>query len=484
VLTPRLTFVNKGMSLEHKDAIIKFLKEYVDCFTRNYREMPRLSQKLVEHQLPIKSGFKPYKQPARRFNLIIHDRVKEEVERLLDAGFIRPCRYTEWVSYIIPMEKKGTGKIWVCIGFHKLNKATHKDEYPMLIADMLINNAFGHRVIIFLDGNAGYNQIFMAEEGMSKTAFRCPSFIGLFEWVVMTFDLKNAGATYQRAMNLIFHDFPGIILEIYIDDGVVKSDGMDSHLADLHLALERMRRYGLKMNPLKCVFGVSTDKFLAFIIHEPGIEIGPKNIVSISKVQPPQCKNDMQKNLGKLNCLRRFIFNLLGKIIAFAPMPRVKNEANFTWGANQQRAFDDIKRYLSSPSVMKAHIVGILFRLYITAKDSVIGAILTQVTDGKEHIIAYLSRCLINAETRYSFIEKLCLSLVYTFSKLRHYLLSSTCIVACETDVIKHLVTSRPSARTISLIKIVTGHHYKSNNYKVIHHIYIARIKVSYYIDS
>jgi hypothetical protein len=99
----------------------------------------------------------------------------------------------------------------------------------------------------------------------------------------------------------------------------------------------------------------------------------------------------MQKNLGKLNCLRRFIFNLSGKIIAFAPMPRVKNEANFTWGANQQRAFDDIKRYLSSPSVMKAHIVGILFRLYITAKDAVIGAILTQVTDGKEHIITYLS---------------------------------------------------------------------------------------------
>jgi hypothetical protein len=103
----------------------------------------------------------------------------------------------------------------------------------MHIADMMINDASGHKVVSFLDGNAGYNQIFMAEEDMYKTAFRFPGFVGLFEWVVMTFGLKNAGATYQRAMNLIFHDLLGIILEIYIDDIVVKSDGMEGHIVDL-----------------------------------------------------------------------------------------------------------------------------------------------------------------------------------------------------------------------------------------------------------
>ena len=98
----------------------------------------------------------------------------------------------------------------MCINFRDLNKATPKDEYPMPIANMLINEASGHCIINFLDGNAGYNQIFTAEEDMSKTAVRCLSFVGLFEWVVMTFGLKNAGATYQRAMNLIFHDLLGI----------------------------------------------------------------------------------------------------------------------------------------------------------------------------------------------------------------------------------------------------------------------------------
>jgi hypothetical protein len=102
--------------------------------------MPGLSRELVEHWLPIKSGFRPYKQSARRFNPIIHDQVKEEVDRLLNARFIRPCRYAEWVSNIVPVEKKGTNKIRVCIDFCNLNKATSKDEYRMPIAIMLINN--------------------------------------------------------------------------------------------------------------------------------------------------------------------------------------------------------------------------------------------------------------------------------------------------------------------------------------------------------
>jgi hypothetical protein len=109
-------------------------------------------------------------------------------------------------------------------------------------------------------------------------------------------------------------------------------------------------------------------------------------------------------------------------------------------GAEQQLAFDEIKKYLSSPPVMKAPKCGILFQLYITGKNSVIGVVLTQVIDGKEHIITYFNQHLINAKTRYLFIEKLWLSLFHACSKLRHYLLSSTCVVACQSDIIKHML--------------------------------------------
>ena len=193
----------------------------------------------------------------------------------------------------------------------------------------------------------------------------------------MTFGLKNAGATYQRAMNLIFHDLIGVVLEVYIDDIVIKSAGLNHHLADLKLALERMRCFGLKMNPLKCAFGVSTGKFLSFIIHEKGIEIDPKRIEAMKRVEAPTCKKDLQKFLGKVNYLRRFISYLSGKIDAFTPILRLKNEAEFTWGAKQQEAFEKIKQYLSSPPVLKVPRRGVPFRLYAAAEDRVIGAVLT-----------------------------------------------------------------------------------------------------------
>jgi hypothetical protein len=198
-----------------------------------------LSPELVEHQLPIKKGFRTFKQNPHLFNSTIYDRIKEEINRLLQAGFIQPCRYAEWVSNIVPIEKKDSGKIRVCFDFRYLNRATLKDEYAMPIVDMLINDASGHQVISFLDGNAGYNQIFMAKEDMSKIVFICPGFVGLFEWVVMTFGLKIAGATYKRAINLIFHDLIGVIIEVYIDDIMIKSAIHKSYLADLGLTFER-----------------------------------------------------------------------------------------------------------------------------------------------------------------------------------------------------------------------------------------------------
>ena len=151
--------------------------------------------------------------------------------------------------------------------FRDLNRATPKDEYPLPVVETLINAAAGHKMMSFMDGNASYNQIFMAPEDVHKTAFRVPGAVGLFEYLVMTFGLKNVGAMYQRAMNYIFHDLIGKLVEIYIDDVVVKSTSAGGHLEDLCKVLERTRKFGLKMNPKKCAFGVSAGQFLGFLVH-------------------------------------------------------------------------------------------------------------------------------------------------------------------------------------------------------------------------
>jgi hypothetical protein len=322
---PRLAFISANSESGFREKLIKLLKEYKDCFAWDYSEMPGLDRSIVEHRLPIKPGFRPYKQPPRKIyeDEVLAD-VKKEVERLLDANFIQPCRYAEWISNIVPVYKNNW-KMRVCIDFRDLNRATPMDGYPMPVADLLVNAAAGHKVISFMDGNAGYNQIFMATEDISKTAFRCPGHIGLFEWIVMTFGLKNAGATYQRAMKYIFHELIGKIVEIYIDDVVIKSVNHGSHLEDVKRTLECTRKHGLKMNPNKCAFGVSAGEFLGFLVHG-GIEVGKKSMRAIDEVVPPTSLKELQSLLGKVNYVRRFISNLSQKVLPFSLLLKLKKD--------------------------------------------------------------------------------------------------------------------------------------------------------------
>ena len=142
--------------------------------------MPGLSTKLVKHRLPIKEGFLQFPQAPRRMAPGTILKVKEEIEKLVRAGFIRPAKYVKWLSNIVHVMKKN-GKLRICIYFRNLNMATPKDEYPILVADLLVDGAFGYEILSFMDGYFDYNQIFIAENDVHKNAFRCPSSIETFE---------------------------------------------------------------------------------------------------------------------------------------------------------------------------------------------------------------------------------------------------------------------------------------------------------------
>jgi hypothetical protein len=150
--------------------MIALLMEYSDCFVWDYTEMPGLDRSIIEHRLPLKKGFRPFQQRARQMRTEVLEEVKKEIEKMLEAGFIRPCRYAEWISSIVPVQKKD-GRWRVCVDFRDLNRSTPRDEYLMPVAEMLINVAVGNKILSFMDGNADYNQIFMAPEDIHKTAF-------------------------------------------------------------------------------------------------------------------------------------------------------------------------------------------------------------------------------------------------------------------------------------------------------------------------
>ncbi|KAK2382415.1 hypothetical protein QL285_069951 [Trifolium repens] len=411
----RPTYISANITPNLKEKLVLLLKEFSDCFAWDYNEMPGLNREMVELRLPIKAGKKPVKQ--------------------------LPRRYVEWLANIVPVIKKN-GTLRVCIDFRDLNNATPKDEYAMPVAEMLIDSAAGYEFLRMLDDYSGYNQIFIAEEDVSKTAFRCPGALGTYEWVVMPFGLKNAGATYQRAMNSMFHDFIDTFMQVYIDDIIIKSSSEDSHLLYLRQSFERMWKHGLKMNPLKCAFCVHAGDFLGFVVHKKGIEINQNKTKAILETKPPSTKKQLQSLLGKINFLRRFISNLSGKAQTFSPLLRLKKDDPFKWNEEHQKAFDDIKSYLIKPPVLMPPSRNKAMKLYIAASDKTIGSMLAQEDDnGIENAVYYLSRVLNDAETRYTAIEKLCLCLYFSCTKLKHYIKPVDVYVYFHFDVIKHMLT-------------------------------------------
>ena len=147
----------------------------------------------------------------------------------------------------MPIKKKN-GKIRCCVDFRNLNKACLKDEFPLPNMELLIDSTARHTMFSFMDGFSGYNQIWMSPKDAMKTAFRTP--IGNFYYTVMPFGLKNAGATYQRAMTAIFHDIMHCKLEDYVDDVVVKIETREGHFKTLRRVFKRCRQYKLCMNSL------------------------------------------------------------------------------------------------------------------------------------------------------------------------------------------------------------------------------------------
>ncbi|PNY08742.1 hypothetical protein L195_g005274 [Trifolium pratense] len=379
----RPTYISANIPKELHAKLVELLKEFKDCFAWDYNKMPGLSRNLVEHRLPIRPDKEPVKQSPRRFALEILSKIKEEIERLLRSKFIRTARYVEWLANIVPVIKKN-GSLRICIDFRDLNNVTPKDEYSMLVVEMLIDSAAGFEYLSMLDGYSGYNQIFIAEEDVAKTAFRCPRALGTYKWVVMPFCLKNAGATYQRAMNSIFHDFIDTFMQVYIDDIIVKSSSQNDHLICLRKSFERMRKYRLKMNPLKCAFCVHAGDFLGFVVHKKVIEINQNKTKAILETKPPTNKKQLQSLLGKINFLRRFISNLSGKAQAFSPLLRLKKEDIFTWGQDQQGALDEIKKYLSNPPTLMPPIRNKFMKLYISASGTTLGSMLAQEDENGE----------------------------------------------------------------------------------------------------
>ncbi|KAL0318211.1 UNVERIFIED_CONTAM: Transposon Tf2-12 polyprotein [Sesamum calycinum] len=411
---PRPIYISASLTHGEEGTYIALLHEFKDVFTWSYKEMPGLDPNVAVHHLSVKKGARPVKQGQRRFRPELILLIEGEVNKLIEVSFIREVKYPMWISSIVPVRKKN-GQIRVCVDFRNLNNACPKDDFPLPIAELMIDATTGHEALSFMDGSSGYNQIRMAPADEELTAFRTPK--GIYCYKVMPFGLKNAGATYQRAMQKIFDDMLHKNVECYVDDLVVKSKKLENHFHDLRKVFERLRRYQLKMNPSKCAFGVTSGKFLGFIVRQRGIEIEQAKIDVILRMPEPRNIHELKSLQGKLAYLRRFISNLAGRCQPFSRL--MKKDVPFQWDEACDKAFKSIKSYLMKPPVLVAPVPGRPLILYVAAQERSVGILLAQKNDeGKENALYYLSRTMTPNEFKYSPIEKLCLALIFSIQKL------------------------------------------------------------------
>ena len=179
----------------------------------------------------------------------------------------------------------------MCMDYRNLNRASLKDNFPLPHIDVLVDNTTNFALFSFMDGLSGYNQIKMAPEDMENTTF--VTLWGRFCYKVMSFGLKNAGATYQRAMVALFHDMMHREIEVYVDDMIAKSKTEEEHLVNLRKLFERLRKYRLRLNPAKCTFGVKSRKLLGFIVSQKGIEVDPEKVKAILEMPEPRTKKQV-----------------------------------------------------------------------------------------------------------------------------------------------------------------------------------------------
>jgi hypothetical protein len=196
----------------------------------------------------------------------------------------------------------------MCVDYTELNKHFPKDPFGLPRIDQVIDSTAGCNLLCFLDCYSGYHQIAIKEQDQEKTAFITP--FGAYCYTTMSFGLKNAGATYQRAIQACFKRQLNKNVESYVDDVVVKTRNSDTLIADLEETFASLREYRWKLNPNKCVFGVPSGKLLGFIISHCGIEANHEKISAITNMKAPTCIKDVQKLTGCMAALNRFISKL------------------------------------------------------------------------------------------------------------------------------------------------------------------------------
>jgi hypothetical protein len=345
------------------------------------------------------------------------------------AGFISEVLHPEWLANLVLVLKKNKVDWRMCVDYTDLNKHCPKDPFGLPRIDQVVDSTAGCSILSFLDCYSGYHQISLAKEDEQKTTFITP--FGAFCYTSMPFGLKNAGATYQRAIQTCLADHWGKRVEAYVDNVVIKIESSENFIEDLQLVFNSLRQYRWKLNPEKCVFGVPAGKLLRFIISHRGIEANPEKIAAIMRMEAPRSQKKVQRLTGCMVALSRFISRLGEKGLPFYKL--LKKVDKFQWISEAQEALDALKKFLTTPPVLKSPRRATPNQptedllLYISCTTHVVSTALVVEREEEghaypaQHPLYFISEVLGPSKKKYPQVQKLLYAVLLTARKLRHY---------------------------------------------------------------
>lgn len=403
--------VNTDINLPHT-----IFTEYADLFKDELGKLP------MTYSMKIDPDVQPVVRPARRIPVAMQDRVKAELERMADLGVITPVSEpTEWVSSMVATNKKQTKDIRICIDPKDLNTALKRPHHPMRTVEEVASQMANATLFSVLDAKSSFWQISLDSKSSLLTTFSTP--FGRYRFLRMPFGINSASEVFQRTMEQIFAGYPCAII---VDDIIVGGRTEAEHDANLKRVLDRARKVNLRLNPLKCKFRLTEVTYVGHVFTSEGLKADPDKTTAITEMPVPGDVTALQRFLGMVNYLGKFVPNLSELT---APLNQLtRKDTVWCWLKQHQDAYDTLRRCISSPPVLSYYDVDQPVTLTCDASQHGLGAACLQ--GGRP--IAYASRTMTETETRYAQIEKELLAVVFACSRFNDYIYGKP--VTIETD--------------------------------------------------
>ena len=407
-----LDIEGSDFSEQGKSKLKSIVEEYADIFSQSSGDIGKTD--LVEHHIDTGEAA-PIRQRPRRVPVKIREQVEEQKAQMMRDGIIEDS-ISPWCSPVVLARKKD-GSFRFCVDLRAVNSATRGCAHPLPRVDEALDTLAGATWFTTLDMATGYWQVPLATEDREKTAFSTGK--GLQQFKVMAMGLKNAGATFQRLMELVLAGVDSKRCLVYLDDIIISSKTESEHIETLRDVFKRIRAAKLKLKPQKCRLAKREVTFLGHRVTQEGLLPDPNNIQKVLEWDPPRTEEGMRSFLGLCGYYSRFVPHFMELT---RPLREIKVVGDrLSWSPEAEDAFKDLKRALTSPPVLALPSFRGTFVLYTDACDSAVGSVLTERSDGAEKVIAYDSKVLSKQQRRWPTYDKELWAIVHAVRRFNQY---------------------------------------------------------------